>query len=284
MSRHKIVMGSDIIKRAGSSRSPSVDSNLSRGMPERFSSIDDVTAHFRNRREDLPIVNTISRLGAMRCTTVESADDHAAVEILETAKKMGVRLENLGDTSEVEATIKRTARKLLDKNRGYDNAVYAVASIVLAKNDMDTAIRIIENMASKMDEGIKGKEPRTHLNNMSDIMKLAKELSLDINKLSSVRPEETADEILRVATHARYNNPKNGIAIVALGQKAEGTIDLVVNQIVPRCNGSELYLLNSFVNGMMNSFRKKLTEAEGVKLLEAIRSKLKEISGLEQVA
>lgn len=172
--------------------------------------------------------------------------NNSAREIIRTAKKLGIGPERFGNNSEEISEIIGTASfKFSRRDRGYCKPIYAVASIILAQNDLDTAKWIIAEMTSKTEE----KEVKRHLNNISAIMDETKNLGLSTEHLGSRRNQSTADEIVRVATNPKYNYPKNAIALVVLGQKAENMMDILLKNIIPKCTGSELFDLGSIIKG-----------------------------------
>lgn len=193
----------------------------------------------------------------------------AASSIISAAKEMGLELKHLGsDAEEINNRIGRASLKLGRKDKGYCKPVYAVISMVLAKNDRDTAMGLIESMISKAEE----RETKNHLTNISSIMKEAKGFGLGIEHLGSKREESTADEIVRVATNPRYHYAKNAVAIVMIGQKAPKTTEILVEEILPKCSGSELFHLGSFIRGRMN--RNMIDREEGTRLLKEIEGRL----------
>lgn len=219
--------------------------------PERFSNMDGLIAYF--------------------------VGDHVATKIVETAKGMGIGLVNLGkDNEDICGGIEIAAKKLRQRNKGYEGGpVYAVASLVLERNDMESAIGIIENMASRLEGNSK-----KHLTNVSGIMRAAKEFDLDLDDLGGIRREKTADEILRVAINTRYTDGKNGIAVVVLGQKAPEAIDIIVNKILPKQDsGSKIYSLGRFIEGSAHRKKVKIEDAE--LLLKAIWKRLEEVEKRE---
>ncbi len=210
--------------------------------PERFSTMNDLLDHYKG--------NSNHRM------------------IITVAKEIGAKLTNLGkSTEDICDGIDGAALRLGRRDKGYKSAMHAVASLVLAKNDSDTAIALIDNMA-----GMLRGENRTHLRNISDMMKTAKSFGLNIETLGGGRPEITADEILRVAVHPRYKTPENGVAIVALAQKAPGAADMVKEKILPGRSGSELYCLGSYVKNLVN--KQKMRAEDARPLLDEIKVRL----------
>jgi len=233
-------------KRKHIKRVPSIPpANLSavKDKPDRFSTMVDLIAHFKYHA--------------------------SARDIATAARRMELRLENLGrDSEDICSGIETASLKLINRNKGYLNAEYAVAGIVLANNDIDSAIEAMDKMASKTG----GKEGKRHFTNISDMLKSAKELGLDVHRLGSKRSESTADEIIRVATHGRYNNPVKGLVIVALGQKAPGMVDILINTVFPRIEDSDLWCLGGYIRGMES--RRKIEPEDAGRLLDAINDKL----------
>jgi len=208
-------------------------------LPERFSSIDDL-------------------LNAW-------AGNQSASNIIKTAKYMGIELRHLGNsTEEINDVISR-------KDRGYCKPIYAVVSIVLAKNDIDTAKWLVGTMIDRVGE----KETKNHLTNISRMMEEAKNMGLEKKQLGSIRDESTADEIIRVATSPKYRYPKNAVAAVIIGQKAGGATDIIMKNIIPNCTGTELFDLASFIKGRLH--KNAINREEGLLVLENIERKLNKL-------
>lgn len=215
-------------------------------LPERFSSIDDL-------------------LNAW-------AGNQSASNIIKTAKYMGIELRHLGNsTEEINDVIGRSAFKFSRKDRGYCKPVYAVVSLILAKNEIDTAKWLIGTMIDKVGE----KDTKNHLTNISRMMEEAKNMGLEKKQLGSIRDESTADEIVRVATNPKYKYPKNAVAVVIIGQKADGAADLIMNNIIPNCTGTELFDLASFIKGCLH--KNAISREDGLRLLENIEMKLNKL-------
>lgn len=186
-------------------------------------------------------------------------DNQSAKEIIKTAKEFGIGPERFGSNDEeIAETIGAASFKFSRKDKGYCKPIYAVASMILAQNDLDTAKWLITEMASKTEE----KEVKKHLNNISAIMDETKNLGLSTEQLGSKRNHSIADEIVRAATNPKYNYPKNAIALVMLGQKAENMVDILLKNIIPKCSGSELFDLGSIIKGRMHRRVVSMEEAE----------------------
>jgi len=195
--------------------------------------------------------------------------NNSASEIIRTAKELGIGPERFGNNNEeITETIGVASFKFSRKDRGYCKPIYAVASIILAQNDLDTAKLIITEMASKTEE----KEVREHLTNISAIMNETKNLGLSTEHLGSKRNQSTADEIIRVATNPKYNYPKNAIALVMLGQKAENTVDILLKNIIPKCTGSELFDLGSIIRG--RTHKRVISVEQAEILLKEIKKRI----------
>ncbi len=192
----------------------------------------------------------------------------SAKSIIRTAKQFGIGLERLGKgIDDINDNIGSASLKFSRKDRGYCEAVYGVASIIIAQNDLDTAKWLINEMASKIEE----KEVKRHFINISDIMDEISGFGLRIEQLGR-RNESTADEIVRSATNRRYRYAKNSVAIIMMRQKAEGYRNIISNRIVPNCNGSELFELMSYIRGRAGN--KKMDEHEAGELIKKISKRL----------
>ena len=198
--------------------------------------------------------------------------NNSASEIIRTAKELGIGPDRFGNNSdEITESIGVASFKFSRRDKGYCKPIYAVASIVLAQNDMDTAKWLIAEMASKTEE----KEIKSHLTNISAIIDETKNLGLRTENLGSIRNHSTADEIIRVATSRRYNYAKNAIAIVLLKQKAEDMMDILLKNIIPNCTGSELFNLGSYIKGRLH--RNKISREQAEILLIDIEKKLNKL-------
>jgi len=192
--------------------------------------------------------------------------------ILQTAKKLNIGPDRFGNSNEeINENIGRASFKLSRRDRGYCKEIYAVASMIIAYNDMDTAKWLIREIASKMDEN----DVKKHLVNISDIMEEAKGLGLRTEQLGSIRTETTADEIIRVATNTKYRYPKNGLAIVMIGQKAPELKERIITSLVPKCSGTELFELKSYIMGRIG--RRKMDIETGKELIKKIEERLDEV-------
>jgi len=161
--------------------------------------------------------------------------------IVKAAEKMGLGPEDLGKNPEkICEGIERASLKLLRNDRGYKSPVHAVASLVVARNDTDSAISILGKMISAVEDG----EASNELKNMTEVMKEAKSIGFKTGMGSD--SELVSDEILRISTHRNYRSSKSGIAVLVLSQKPDGA-DVVMSEIVPKLSGSEVYDLRGFV-------------------------------------
>jgi len=195
--------------------------------------------------------------------------NNSATAILHTAKKLNIGLDRLGNSSEeINENIGRASFKLSRKDRGYCEPIYAVSSMIIAHNDLDTAKWLITEMSSNIDE----KNVKKHLTNISNIMDAAKEFGLTTKQLGSISSESTADEIIRVATNPKHKYPKNGVVMVMIGQKAENLVDVVLKNIIEKCTGSELFDLGSSIRGRVHKRRISVENAEI--LLKAIEKRI----------
>jgi len=141
--------------------------------------------------------------------------------------------------------------------------------MIIANNDLDTSKWLINEMISKVEE----KEVKKHLGNVSAIMEKAKSLKMTIDELGSISRGSTADEIIRVATNNKYRYARLGLSIVVIGQKAEKMDDIVLKKIIPRCEGSELYGLESYILDRKN--HRRISEEKADLFIERIRNLLK---------
>ncbi len=189
--------------------------------------------------------------------------------IVRAAERMGLEPKNLGkNPEEICEGIERASLKLLRNDRGYKSPVHAVASIVMAKNDAGTAIEVLEKMISAMEN--EGKEQAGEFRNMADVMKEAKDIEFKINVES--KSELIADEVLRISTHPNYRTSRTGIAVLVLNQRPNEGVDMVLNRLLPKLSGSEVYNLRAFVKGIMH--KKKIEK--GNILLNTLQTKVEE--------
>lgn len=187
--------------------------------------------------------------------------------IVKAAEKAGLEPKDLGkNTEDICEGIERASLKLLRNDRGYKTPMHAVASLVMAKNDADTAIAILGKMISAAGEG----ETSNELKNMTEVMKEAKGIGFKNN--AHPNSESVADEILRISTHRNYRNSKNGVAVLVLSQKPDDGADIVMNDILPRLSGSEVYDLKGIVRGMLH--KKKIEK--GDVLLNTLQTRVEE--------
>jgi len=268
MSRQKNVGRKDAIKEAIEDRGRSFSK-----LKESKFSISEIAAYFRGKRSvvmgipsyEYRHMNVTAKMAYGREADNANGSQLAA-RLAEKAEKMGVRAENLGrDFEDACSNVEAAAKKLLFKNIGYEKAENAVVSIVLSKNNRDSAIEILDTLNSDAEE----------IANISKMLKTAKSMGLDINDFGKYR-SEAVDSLIRNSTSQVSFRPKTAVAKTIIEQRPEDAVDLVTGKILPELSDSEAYDLSGFVRRMV--YKNKIKQGDVI--LSALQARV--IAGLER--